>query len=796
MPSQFFITHVEPLHLQKGKEVAFYVREQDLVSNRGKSHVIVKDVPHYFFTRNMPNDQLSAQLIKLQQQPDLEHLVMEQHKISSNWSFLRAEGCKEDRKILPPPFICKKDSKDKRDPSGNSSPSKLLRWLYPPMMLIPSLDEIPSPLEIMNPGFDYQFVELDQIVNDLMAIADIEVRDWQIGKDSIFQMVYFSPLSRILFHDLPFNDREQEGFRLIRYSTQQELGQLTTQLIAQEDPVCLAGHNLMNYDQLQLRRLTQAYFPAINEYHPVTKSAQGFGRVLTKGRFTIDTYGYFFNWLNLYVNNKIETIQEFSKSIGYEEQAALLKKAEQGDKEAFRKLTHYCIEDGKVTWNLMQRVKRTVFDKSLSLRTSPDKISSSGRNSLGRDDWKRKYFLFHGNHEEGWRRRAKRAKEGFSLEKEKNRYLPTTKHPDLVKFHQGMFEDAHVVYFTPFISACLEEVEMLFPELLDKVRTTPNPLEKFDWLQVLNAKLSYVVEEIVDVLDKQEGDLFQRTEWIDKDQYWPLSNFLKDHNFGISGAVDLVNRFVETLAKTRSFLGDPRIDIINRGNYFYFLTGTIDLNKLEEQNLGIHMGQGQVLSLGKERTVSNPFATDNIDRLIYQGYSPYRGTKFVFEKEILRDVLTMFFSKEDPETIHSYLVHVLDKVQSGDLPREAYFLPKKTRTYFKGLFSQTVEKNGEDRKLKEKYNKLKRRIKDRMSNDTARELTAFTEQCQDWYSHPFLEECLEGILSPYPPTTNMVYVRDSQGILLPESMADSLDFEFYHDKLKESLKPFIEIVNS
>ncbi|MBT3814247.1 hypothetical protein HOE37_01570 [Candidatus Woesearchaeota archaeon] len=796
MLSQFFITHVEPLHLQKGKEALFYVREQDLSTGRGKSHIRIKEVPHYFFTRNMPNDQLAGHILKFGQQPDLEHLVMEQHRISSNWSFLRTEGCKEDRKVLPHPFVCRKDSKDKRDPSGNSSPSKLLRWLYPPMMLIPSPDEIPLPLEIMGFDFNYQFAGLEHVINDLMAIADIEVRDWQIGKDSIFQMVYISPLSQIIFHDLPFNDREQEGFRLIRYPTQKELGQLTTQLIAQEDPVCLAGHNLMNYDQLQLRNITQAYFPATNEYHPVTKSAQGFGRVLTKGRFTIDTYGYFFNWLNLYVNNKIETIQEFSKSIGYDEQAALLRRAEQGDKEAFRKLTHYCIEDGKITWDLLQKVKETVFDKSLALRTSPDKISSSGRNSLGREDWKRKYFLFHGNYEEGWRRRAKRAKKGFSVEKVKNRYLPITKFPELVDFHQGMFENAHIVYFTPFVSACSEEIEMLFPELLNKIRVSQDPLEKFDWLQVLNAKLSYVVEEIVDVLDQQEGDLFQRTEWIEKDQYWQLSNFLKDHHFGLSGAVDLVNKFVGALEKTREFLADPKVDIINRGNYFYFLTGAVDLNKLREQELGIHMGQGQVLSLGKERTVSNPFGTDNIDRLIYQGYKPYLGTKFVFEKEVLRDVLTMFFGKEDPKIIHSYLSHVLDKVQSGNLPREAYFVPKKTRTYFKGLFNQAVERSERDKELKDRYAQLKRRIKDRMSNDTARELTGFTEQCQDWYCHPFLEECLEGILSPYPPTTNLVYVKDSQGILLPESMTDSLDLEFYHDKLKESLRPFIDIINS
>lgn len=796
MDSQFFITNVEPLHPQKGNEVVFYVREQDLETNVGKSHVRVEELPHYFFTANMRSEEAAANLIRFQQQQELEHLVMEQHRISSNWSFIRAEGSKEDRKVLPTPFICKKDSKDKRDPYGNSSPSKLLRWLYPPMMKIDSLDQIPCPREIMAPGFMHQFANLDLIVKDIMAIADIEVRDWEIGQDSVFQTVYISSVSESLFHDLPFNDSEQEGFPLVRFNKQKELGERLTDLLLKEDPLVLAGHNIMNYDQLQLRRITQAYFPSTDEYKPITKSAQGFGRVLTKGRFTIDTYGYYFNWLNLFVNNKIETIQEFSKSIGYAEQAYLLRRAEQGDRESFQKLTHYCIEDGKITWELLQKIKGRIFDKSIAMNTSPDKICTSGKNSLGRDTWKRRYFLFHGNHEEGWRRRAKRAKEGFSLEKEKNRYLPKTKYPEIIPFHQGMFENAHIVYFTPFISACQDELELLFPELLAKVRNSQDALEKFNWLQVLNAKISYIAEEVIDVLAKQDEDLSQATKWIQEKNYWDLSNFLKDHSFGIVGALDLVNKFANSLERTKEFLADPRIDIINRGSYFYFLTGAVDLGELTKDMLGIHLGQGQVLSLEKEKVVANPFSTDNIDRIIYQGYSPYRGKKFVFEKEVLSDLLKMFFNREEPEVINSYISHVLDHVGSGKLAKEGYFITKKTRTHHKGLYVNVFENSKATKKLRKEFDKIKRRIKDRMSPETAKELVNFTASCQEFYCYPFLEECLEGVLHPYPPAINLVYATDSNGLLLPESMVDRIDYDFYRSKLEKSVKPFREILES
>ena len=132
MPSQFFITHVEPVHLQKGKEVAFYVREQDLETGRGKSHVRVEEFPHYFFTDNLHDHEIANHLKRLEEDPELLKLILEgelsleKMVASSDWSFLRAECSKEKKSLLSSPFRYT----PKRDFLGTSSPSKLLRWLF------------------------------------------------------------------------------------------------------------------------------------------------------------------------------------------------------------------------------------------------------------------------------------------------------------------------------------------------------------------------------------------------------------------------------------------------------------------------------------------------------------------------------------------------------------------------------------------------------------------------------------------------------------------------------------------
>ena len=79
------------------------------------------------------------------------------------------------------------------------------------------------------------------------------------------------------------------------------------------------GHNIMGFDQIKLREITKAYHPATNETHPITKASMGLGKVISRGRFTLDTYRYMFNYRNIFSTNKLESLVDLDKSINYED---------------------------------------------------------------------------------------------------------------------------------------------------------------------------------------------------------------------------------------------------------------------------------------------------------------------------------------------------------------------------------------------------------------------------------------------------------------------------------------------
>ena len=164
--SKYFITHVEPVHPLKGTEVLFTIREQDKENNIYKTHNIIKDIPHHFFTKNLSNKKLQEVLQELEQNQELnsikDEINIDVERFNKNNYFLKLQGSKEHRKILPAPFICKSNSKDRKDPCSLNSPSKLLQWYYPTLMLIDDLNSIPLPQEIKK----RKFIDLESVVND------------------------------------------------------------------------------------------------------------------------------------------------------------------------------------------------------------------------------------------------------------------------------------------------------------------------------------------------------------------------------------------------------------------------------------------------------------------------------------------------------------------------------------------------------------------------------------------------------------------------------------------------------
>ncbi len=211
MSVQYFITHVEPVHLLHGTETRFFIREQNQETGVFRTHVVEKDIPHYFFTKKMMRRDANLWLEELVQDPGLEPLIehstlkIEQVQYGKEKVFLRAQGSKEQHQLMPPPFLCTDRGED-HDPLKLNSPTRLLRWFYPPFLRVhsPEVSAIPLPLEITN----RDYASLESVLGDSFAGIDIETEGWETGDDRICMAVYFSNRSQVVFHDFPFEDKE------------------------------------------------------------------------------------------------------------------------------------------------------------------------------------------------------------------------------------------------------------------------------------------------------------------------------------------------------------------------------------------------------------------------------------------------------------------------------------------------------------------------------------------------------------------------------------------------------------
>ncbi|MDO8656643.1 MAG: hypothetical protein Q7K45_05370 [Nanoarchaeota archaeon] len=787
----FFLTHVEPLHLLYGQEALFFIREQSKEGN--KSHVVVKPIPHYFFTRPLALEEAYCIADNAEHDRSLEHLAITSHEYSQYQQFLRAEGSKEDRHFLTENFICK-GILGNNDPTGLNSPSRLLRWLYPPFLLLKgaSADAIPEPEEMLNDRTHRNYASAQQVLSDSYAVLDIEVRDWQTGNDQIFMVVYLCPAQnkKIIYHDFDYEGAEYGEIQLQRFTSQEELGQLLTQRVQDDDPLWEMGHNLMNYDRLQLRNITEEYFPAANKHHPITKSAQGLGRVLSKGRFTVDTYPYTFNYQSIFANNKLSTHARFTKSVSYDEMDRLGKEARAGNRKSLEKLFKYTLEDGIRTEELGLQLRERVATKSRHFRRDPDSVCSTGKSNLAQDSWDRKYFFLKGCPPHSWKER--REEHTFSLEKCKEEFLGTG-------FTQGFVDDVHILYLTPFIPGCLPLLNRTSRDLLREFQNSKNPLEKFDWLQTINAELSSLVGEM-DTLLHQEGHSFQHLpSTLSGKQYYRFCELLSTHGMEGINALDLLENITHSLRISQQRL--EGLDIINRGTQLYALRGDIDIQSLEKKFYGCYLGKGNVLSLREGRFVANPFQETMSSRYVYQGFRTNAGGRCNFEKRTLQSLVESIFQGDPFKDITASLNKELREFADGKKPREEYYFSQKTRTYYRTILETVLENRGRDAKstitpaIVQEYAALKHRIGDRYGGETERELNGIIEHCRTDFSYSYILEVMERIEHPFPERVNLVYAAGlPTGEMMLESMTALLDLPQYTQQVQELFTDFYEIL--
>ncbi|MBI2146089.1 hypothetical protein HYU22_01980 [Candidatus Woesearchaeota archaeon] len=778
----FFLTYVEPVNLQQGTETLFFVREQSPAGNR--SHVVIHNISHYFFTPPLLHDDVSALTEKLKKSIP-ENMILEEKRYNARRSFVRIAGSKEDLPLLPALFH------PQNEPVN--SPSRQLRWIYSPGLLLESPDKIPTPDDILSGRVHRQYAPLEALVNDSAAVIDIEMEGWQKGQEHIFMAVYLSPHQKIIFHDLPFDQQEQEGFLLQQFSSPQDLGEKLTRLLHEDDPLWIYGHNVMKYDQLKIRDCTGAYFPATDGHYPVTKSTQGLGRVLTKGRFTLDTYAYYFNYGNLLANGSLGTLSLQKRPLSHAQQALRVAEARRGNSDAFQELVQYCIGDGLASLELAEGVKESASRIALHFRTSPDRVCTAGKSTTAEDYWQRRHFLIKGTSPRSWRTREK----PFSLDQLTNSLLTKG-------FVPGIIDDVHVLYLTPFIAGTRDMLVRRAAMLRQGIEKT-DPWGQYALLRALNADISFLVQEYERIVGDVEGAHFRAppSEYSEQEKaalyclfrYQQIRSIDADKSYP-ADPLSFASRVAAAITRTNAALS--QYTPINQGSTLTFVRGNVEVQQLEESGYGCSFGQGKVLSLRPGCVIANPFHETNPARFMYQGYSFEKGRKSNFEKRVVKEMLTQLFAGERVDSIRAYLDGEVSDFSAGRKPDEEYYITGKTRTYYLSELTRVLEQRSEKSNhhiplaALQRYRKVSRRLGNTLSPSTRKELQAILEQCRRDFSFPYLDELWEKVQHPFPPTLNLMI--DELGRLMPVPMAAAPGLSQYAAKVRKHLAEFYAIL--
>jgi len=769
--STYFITHAEPLHPTKGKKVLFVVREQD--ENKARSHVVVKEIPHYFYTEEQPAKDAAALLTEIRKHEELKHLTFRNiAKNGTNRRVLRAEGSKEDRLVLPEEFICNGKT-DHRDSAGLNSPSRLLRWFYPPFLQVNSPHDIPLPY---SREYNRRLVSLESVLRDSHAVFDIETEDWEIGKDHIFMVTYRSPRGNIVFHDLPFEECSLGGITLVRFGSPQDLGEKLTALICKEDPLWIFGHNVMNFDNIKIRDLTGEFYPAVNGHYPVTKTSIGLGRVLTKGRWTLDTYLYHRNYRNVRADVKLETLADFDKTISYGEQAELVKKARRGDRAAFVRLIAYGVEDGLKTEKEALQIQEAVARKALHYRTSPDIICSTSGTTVALENWERRYFLIN-QFPDIWKRknalvRIIQRENSFNLDQEKKSSFQE-------HFRRGFFEQAEVLYLTPFVAGCRELLEQKDREHTQRFRQSNEPLEKYDILHFLNQEITFLIEETAKILERENQTLRKPPRELSRWQEKAFYALCKSHGLRIDNSLQFVHYIARALIGTDKAVA--QYDVVNSGARFHFVTDNIDVKRLESGLYGCSLGRGPVLSISRGGSaVANPFHSDRVSRFVYQGLGLKSAGSTNFERRVLTEILEKVFWVGNITGAKKYLEKEVETFIAGKSAEEDYGIPASRRIYYRDQLEELLGQV--DRVAYNELREIRPRIGSSFSPETRARLREIAESCREYAVHPDIMKMVESIENPFPNKINLIYVAGSDKPLPPEKELKP-DLKRYEDKV-------------
>jgi hypothetical protein len=696
-----YIVYTEPVNHKKGNEVCFFLREWDTETNTGISKFFLTNLDFIIPSFEMPNEEALKFLEQCQK--SFPQLKFNDKYYSTTkkaiWAYVHDKalisGNDEEKILLPKSFLTKK-----------TSYSQQQRFYYPPYTIV----NVENNNIILPDKMRKSSIDLETIIQDKKCALDIETIDYlenserrkvdarieelkymrrecrkikqnenvreiteeikrfedKIHEERISNVILnFGPNQRkaiLTIFKTPFE--KYNGYEIIRCGDNDDITKQTDRIIHEEDPLILYGFNI-EFDQRKLRELGEEYLPGVNETKPVYKSVQGLKNIITKGRFTVDLYGYLFMYRNLYENNKLETHAQmaginFSKGLSYEVLAHKTKKAEQGSVEDMKEVLKYVVEDGETTYELGERNVRKIFQNGrFSKRDSSTICTTSGKNIM-KEFWQRQFFLkrntLRNRYEKNIKYDKKKkkfvyAKNDFSVENYKDEILE-------LKRDSGLFENVSLVYPLLFVKSFWPMIE----GTKDNLRFN-NPDECYNSYQLLNEYISQAVEDF----KEYEREIKEDPTKIG------LLNYRLKNEFNIE-LIGVKNKIEEKTKKFNEIL--DKAGLINYSKKFLYVKNP---DEIVEEGLGFVYGKGNCL-MSKEKIIS---LLEN-NHLIYQGFGLSKGKKTQFGIDLMREFLKKRLSLESEDDILRYIKEEVEKLESHNIPKEKLLIKDIGSRLFEG----------------------------------------------------------------------------------------------------------------
>jgi hypothetical protein len=632
-----YITYTEPEN-NRSNNVRIYVREFETNTKLGKSKVFEKKFDFIIPSKEIKeNTEQNANYLIDEFTTQFPQITFKKKHYSDTKSCIWAlvpernliNSRKEEEKIvLPRLFLTEK-----------ASFSQQLRFFYSPFTLVDIENgglKLPEKLE-------RSIVDLDSVLEDKKCALDIETMDYDTPNERISNacLNFGSEKYILTTFKTPFD--KYRDYNMIRCKDTDEIKSKTASLIAEKDPLILYGYNIQ-FDQSKLRDLgEEEYLPGVGETKPIFKSVQGLKNMITRGRFTLDLYGYLFMFHNIYENNKLETHArmsglDFKKDLPYSALAVKTRLGENGSVKDMEEVLGYICNDGNVTYELGEKYLKNIIQKSRFVKREPSVICTTSGKNIMKEYWNKRFFLKMNTYKDRYEKFFKEDK--FVLENYKDEFLA-------LKRKNGLFEDVAAVYPLLFIKSLWDS---MLTDTTENLRFN-TPEEKFESYQTLNEYICNAIKEY----NTHKETIRKRPDLEN------MFNFVMKQEYGI-GMKTIEQKLNEESKLFNELLQDA--GLINYSKKFLYVK---DPRKIEDRKLGFVFGKGNMLSYNNKSIM---LINDGQPKLIYQGIGISKGKKSRFDADLMMEFLMRRLKMEPEEGILYYLKDKIKDLREGKIPRE------------------------------------------------------------------------------------------------------------------------------